>query len=68
MVRRWWARWDMTMVMVGHARTEREARVFGNPVMADPFAPELATQVGVILADGMDGEFQFEIDWIDACP
>ena len=48
--------------------TEMEARVFGNPVMADPFAPELATQVGVILADGMDGEFQFEIDWIDACP
>ena len=48
--------------------TEMEARVFGNPVTADPFAPELATQVGVILADGMDGEFQFEIDWIDACP
>ena len=47
---------------------EMEARVFGNPVTANPFAPELATQVGVILADGMDGEFQFEIDWIDACP
>ena len=48
--------------------TEMEARVFGNPVTADPFAPEFATQVGVILADGMDGEFQFQIDWIDACP
>ena len=48
--------------------TEMEARVFGTPVMADPFAPEFATQVGVILADGMDGEFQFQIDWIDACP
>ena len=47
--------------------TDMEARVFGNPVMVDPFAPELATQVGVILADGTDGEFQFEIDWIDAC-
>ncbi|MBJ31251.1 MAG: hypothetical protein CL466_07540 [Acidimicrobiaceae bacterium] len=48
--------------------TEMEGRVFGNPVMAEPFVPELATQVGVILADGIDGEFQFEIDWIDACP
>ncbi len=47
--------------------TAMEARVFGNPVTADPFAPELATQIGVILADGLDGEFTFEIDWIDAC-
>ncbi|MDG2428817.1 MAG: CIA30 family protein [Acidimicrobiales bacterium] len=47
--------------------TEMEARVFGNPVTAAPFVPGLATQVGVILADGLDGEFQFEIDWIDAC-
>ena len=48
--------------------TNMEARVFGNPVAADPFVPELATQVGVILADGVDGDFTFEIDWIDVCP
>ncbi len=47
---------------------DMEARVFGNPVIAEPFAPDLATQVGVILADGIDGDFSFEIDWIDACP
>ena len=47
--------------------TAMEARIFGNPVTDDPFAPDLATQIGVILADGTDGDFAFEIDWIDAC-
>jgi len=47
---------------------DMEARVFGNLVDAEPFVPDLATQVGVILADGIDGDFSFEIDWVDACP
>jgi len=47
---------------------DMEARVFGNPVTAEPFAPDAATQIGIILADGLDGPFAFEIDWIDACP
>ena len=47
--------------------TDMEARIFGNPATADPFVPELASQIGVILADGVDGDFSFEIDWIDAC-
>jgi len=37
-------------------------------VTAEPFAPDAATQIGIILADGLDGPFAFEIDWIDACP
>ncbi|MEM9466783.1 MAG: CIA30 family protein [Actinomycetota bacterium] len=45
-----------------------EPRIFGSLVTAEPFVPDLATQIGVILADGVDGEFEFEIDWIDACP
>lgn len=44
-----------------------EPRIFGNLVTADPFDPDRATQIGVILADGIDGDFAFEIDWIDAC-
>lgn len=48
--------------------TGMEARVFGTPVDAAPFQPDLATEIGVILADGLDGPFSFEIDWIDACP
>lgn len=44
-----------------------EARVFGTPVDAVPFRPDLATEIGVILADGLDGAFSIEIDWIDAC-
>lgn len=47
--------------------TEMEARIFGTPVLATPFVPGDATQIGIILADGVDGDFTFEIDWIDAC-
>ena len=56
--------WDEVTVSL----VDMEARVFGNPVTAEPFAPDAATQIGVILADGLDGPFAFEIDWIDACP
>ncbi len=44
-----------------------EPRIFGSLTAAEPFAPDLASQIGVILADGVDGDFRFEIDWIDAC-
>ncbi|MGA1515956.1 MAG: CIA30 family protein [Ilumatobacteraceae bacterium] len=47
--------------------TEMDSRIFGNPVDAAPFDPTNATQIGIILSDGLDGEFQLEIDWIDAC-
>lgn len=52
---------------VSVALTGMEPRIFGNLVTAEPFEPDLASQIGVILADGIDGEFSFEIDWIDAC-
>ena len=48
--------------------SDMEPRVFGRPIEAEPFRPDLATQIGVILADGVDGPFSIEIDWIDACP
>ena len=47
--------------------SDMDARVFGTPVEAEPFQPDLATEIGVILSDGLDGPFSFEIDWIDAC-
>ena len=47
--------------------TGMESRVFGNLVTSELFDPDQATQIGVILADGIDGEFALEIDWIDAC-
>ena len=47
---------------------DMEARIFGTPVTALPFDPAMAIQIGVILADGVDGDFLFEIDWIAACP
>ena len=47
--------------------TDLEPRVFGTVVDAEPFAPALATSIGFILADGVDGPFDLTIDWIDAC-
>ena len=47
---------------------ELEARIFGRRVDAPPFQPEKVTTIGIILADGADGEFLFELDWISACP
>ena len=44
-----------------------EARIFGRRVDAPPFQPEKVTTIGIILADGADGEFLFELDWISAC-
>ena len=55
--------WEVVVVPL----TGMESRVFGNLVTSEPFDPDQATQIGVILADGIDGEFAFEIDWIDAC-
>lgn len=42
--------------------------VFGQPVTAEPFDPTAATEFGLIIADGIDGDFTIDIDWIDACP
>jgi hypothetical protein len=42
--------------------------VFGNPVQDLPFRKDLATRLGLMISDGVDGPFRLEIDWIDLCP
>ena len=56
--------WQVVDVSFG----DLEARIFGRRVDAPPFQPEKVTTIGIILADGADGEFLFELDWISACP
>ena len=46
---------------------ELEPKIFGRSVQSDPFRADLATQLGVMISDGIDGPFRIEIDWIDAC-
>ena len=41
--------------------------VFGIVIDAPPFDPAAAREFGIIIADGIDGDFVLDIDWIDAC-
>lgn len=41
--------------------------LFGQPVDAPPFDPGAAREFGIIIADGTDGDFALDVDWIDAC-
>ena len=41
--------------------------VFGVLVDAPAFEPATARELGIIIADGIDGEFVIDIDWNDAC-
>ncbi len=39
----------------------------GRLVDAPAFNPATVSETGIILKDGIDGSFELEIDWIDAC-
>jgi NADH dehydrogenase [ubiquinone] 1 alpha subcomplex assembly factor 1 len=47
---------------------ELRPSVFGQPLDAPAFNPDEAVEFGIIIADGIDGRFKLEVDWIDACP
>lgn len=47
--------------------TELTASVFGQAVDAPPFDPDSAREIGIIIADGVDGPFALDVDWIDVC-
>ena len=38
-----------------------------SPVDAPPFNPDAAREIGIIIADGLDGDFALEVDWINTC-
>ncbi len=42
--------------------------IFGRPIDDLPFRKHLATRMGLLISDGVDGPFRLEIDWIDLCP
>lgn len=53
--------------IVGVAFDQLRPSVFGQPLEAEPFDPDQASEIGIIIADGIDGDFTLIVDWIDAC-
>lgn len=47
--------------------SELAPSIFGRAVNADPFAPTEAGEIGIIISDGIDGDFRLDVDWIDVC-
>jgi hypothetical protein len=43
------------------------AAIFGRPIEDLPFRKHLATRMGLLISDAIDGPFRLEIDWIDLC-
>lgn len=41
--------------------------VFGRPLRGPKFDPSEARSIGIILADGQDGPFALEVDWLKSC-
>lgn len=41
--------------------------LFGQPIDDLPFRKDLATRMGLMISDGVDGPFRLEVDWIDFC-
>ncbi len=55
--------WQVVSVAYGDLRST----VFGTPVDAPPFDADAAVEIGIIIADGIDGPFALDVDWIDVC-
>jgi hypothetical protein len=55
--------WQIVTMAYGELRPS----IFGQTVDAAPFDPDQAREIGIIIADGTDGDFALDVDWIDAC-
>lgn len=49
------------------ALSDLEPSVFGRAVPAKTFDRSRAQSLGLIIADGVDGPFELQVDWIKAC-
>jgi len=54
--------------VVSVAYDELIPTIFGRVVDSPAFVADEATEIGIIIADGLDGDFVLEVDWVDACP
>ena len=56
--------WQVASVTLGE---NLSTSVFGRSVEAPPFDARAAREIGIILADGQDGDFAMRIRRIEAC-
>ncbi len=55
--------WQTVSIPLSSLRTSSA----GGEVDTDPFDPMRANEIGIILADGIDGDFAMEVAWVDLC-
>ncbi len=55
--------WETVSIEIG----DLYETIFGEPVEAEPFRPELASRIGIMISDGIHGPFELAIEWIEAC-
>lgn len=58
---------DDGWTVTGLNYSELRPSVFGREVNAPAFSPDEAREFGIIIADGVGGDFALEVDWIDVC-
>lgn len=47
--------------------SDLKGSIFGRPVSGVTFRKSDAQQIGFIIADGKDGPFRLDVEWIEAC-
>ncbi|MEM9747195.1 MAG: CIA30 family protein [Actinomycetota bacterium] len=58
---------DDGFAVVSAAYADMDTSIFGFRVEAAPFDAEAGREIGIIISDGIDGDFTLDVDWVDVC-
>lgn len=58
---------DDGFAVVSASYADMDTSIFGFRVDAAPFDADEGREVGIIISDGLDGDFSLDVDWIDVC-
>ena len=58
---------DDGFAVVSAVYADMDTSIFGFRVEAAPFDAEAGREIGIIISDGIDGDFTLDVDWVDVC-